>query len=172
MKYRPIIFSAPMVRAILDGRKTQTRRVVSARDIRKRGTCVHGNMTLVCGCQPQYWGSGPYGVPTDRLWVRERIDYIGDGVSVYAADMTPTPADAWVWRRDMLPAMFMPRGLSRITLEVTGVRIEHLQDISADDSVAEGAREGFAALWDSINPALPWRLNPFVWVVTFRRLEA
>jgi hypothetical protein len=81
----------------------------------------------------------PYGMPGDRLWVKEAIRHVGGGCSEYIADRTPTVADAWPWKRDQLPGMFCPRGLSRITIEVTDVRVQRLQDISEEDARAEGA---------------------------------
>jgi hypothetical protein len=178
---RPIIFSGPMVRAILHGRKTQTRRVVHG-----GGPVALGDAVKRC----PYWA--------DTLWVRETIrlkERWNDGredrvVSVYCADDEPTLADAWPWKREVLPSIHCPRGLSRITLRVTAVRVERLQEISEDDAVAEGligatvddphyptsgrwvtARERYELLWDSINAKrAPWASNPFVWVVSFEVL--
>ncbi len=148
----------------------------------------------------------PYGEPGDRLWVKEAIRKslpftCGDGEpgvsSVFVADESYTLADCWPWKRDHLPGMFMPRGLSRITLEVVSVRVERLQDIVEADAKAEGCepwthghgpvtpcdepglhhdrmcRNGFEVLWDSINAKrAPWSSNPFVWVVEFKRMES
>lgn len=163
MKERPIIFSGPMVRAILDGRKTQTRRVVK-------------NPGLPCATDDQHRdefmrnGRCPYGYPGDRLWVREtcraferREDAI-DGV-VYSADGAFRPientnkaADQWCdlyaygkQRGRIVPSIHMPRWASRITLEVSGVRVERLQKITEADAVAEGlksvAKDGKLFKW-------------------------
>lgn len=179
MRERPIPFIAPMVRAILDGTKTQTRRVAKP----KRSI---EPMTDEC----------PYGLPGDRLWVKEALRCFewmdGGETSVeYVASPGVMHDDAeWVWKRDTLPGMFMPRRLSRLTLEITDVRVERLQDISADDCRAEGhpvdfarssdaevhddaARDWYRDLWDSMNgDRAPWHSNPWVWVVSFRRVGA
>lgn len=204
MTERPILFSGEMVRAILDGRKTQTRRVVKppkwamARDIETE----HG---IACAfhpdCESLAFLPCPYAkikfgnkyVPhyEGRLWVRETwartTDYDGqfllDGVkALYRADdngsITPSR-----WR----PSIHMPRALSRITLEVTGVRVERVQDISQEDAKAEGVEPfhpptpgvgptwipRFEWLWDDINGkrGFGWNTNPWVWVISFKRLE-
>ena len=178
-KYKPIIFSAPMVKAILDGRKTQTRRIVT---VKNKNSC-------------------PYGQPGDRLWVREtwgvgsRPDPLGgyEGIE-YRADefyledsddlpclrVTPPP-DVCLLDYDSgwMPSIHMPRWASRITLEVTGVRVERLQDISSTDAWAEGIAHSpdtnpihdYAELCESINGPGAWDKNPWVWVVEFKRVE-
>jgi len=193
VKERPILFDGAMVRAILAGRKTQTRRVV------RKETC-------------------PYGRQGERLWVREafaRLDILPVELPLeldpecyqwaYRADQYPVPrqitsVDAWFaekiktarWK----PGIHMPRSHSRITLEITGVRQEWLQDINEADANAEGARyaaqadgagmeqgerdkygnvtalEYFRKLWDSINgDSCAWSSNPRVWVIEFERIE-
>ena len=187
-KERPILFSGPMVRAILDGRKTQTRRVAKPLDI----TC-------------------PYGSPGDRLWVREtwtpdHAAFYPHFPVCYRAGFGPeyerknghvwsSEQNAWFpwkWR----PSIHMPRWASRITLEITGVRVERLNDISEEDAIAEGIhqfaalslwgndpkgtpaklvggnpQEAFALLWESINGEGSWALNPWVWVIEFKRVD-
>jgi hypothetical protein len=200
MKERPILFSAPMVRAILDGKKTQTRRVVKmagrAVDTRSDGTRCVARVTR----SPQetsFTVPCPYGAPGDRLWVKEtirRVCMVGDkDCAVYVSDGSSVWLDTWPWERGVLSSIHMPRGLSRITLEVTGVRVERLHDITEDDARAEGvtvgemqpatingepgqamffnARDAFAYLWAGINGADSWRANPWVWVVAFRRVN-
>ncbi|TXH90322.1 MAG: hypothetical protein E6Q78_05105 [Rhodoferax sp.] len=177
MKEHPILFSAPMVRAILAGTKTQTRRVVKPTPewIGKSGVLsFNGRVGLphaIC----------PYGQPGDRLWVREAWNGYGpfkDGMHYYyrATDQNP---DSTKWK----PSIHMPRAASRITLEITGVRVERLQDISEADAKAEGYKEfpgsvnqmdpvtWYQALWEQINGPGAWDANPWVWVVKFKRLE-
>lgn len=183
---RPILMSAPMVRAILAGTKTQTRRVVKA----TRG--------LIDGCQDastvHAWVPRcPYGEPGDRLWVREAFmhepaDYCWEAsvsipcrpaTTVYRADYPESmPGEGWK------PSIHMPYALSRITLEITGVRVERLQDISEADALAEGcigklaedapalddARAEYRELWERINGPGSWDANPWVWVVEFKRV--
>jgi hypothetical protein len=191
MKERPILMSAPMVRAILAGTKTQTRRVVKpapklvggAWFFYKRGLPVYvPNVSAAAD-------SCPYGQPGDRLWVREsfrdaraamlgRVLYRADGENICG------------WK----PSIHMPRHLSRITLEVTAVRVERLQDISEADAQAEGvtpkwepgcsgrlmdalggfsfrpAASAYAELWEQINGPGSWDANPWVWVIEFKRV--
>ena len=197
MKDRPILFSGPMVRAILDGRKTQTRRVVKAR--RDGG--------VICGpagdgrSAIESWGGGqwnssshiecspcPHGQPGDRLWVRETFRF--DGID-HSYGVRERILDHLVYREDLCgdrmqddcpwkPSIHMPRWASRITLEITGVQVERLQEITEEDSKAEGIHKpagsqfwyadpsenvlpaitpvgGFWNLWNSINgrPKLP-----------------
>lgn len=179
---RPILFSAPMVRAILEGRKTQTRRIVK-----------HQPLPWV-GPDPPGWPPPcPYGQLGDRLWVREtwaQPTSLDPGPTFYRADYPSCvprqfenvpPAEAVRWR----PSIHMPRWASRITLDVTGVRIERLQDISEADAMAEGVVEthahlrdlgpcmewcyAFEDLWTRINGAGSWNANPWVWVIEFKR---
>lgn len=188
MKERPILFNAPMVRAILAGTKTQTRRVVMPP--RKKG--CHDLDALA---QHQR-GLCPYGRPGDRLWVREAWRAFKDGALYEDAgvevDYRATPA-AWAKDSDApwKPSIHMPRWASRITLEITDVRVERLQEIcaSANDILAEGIIydadapvigpceadagdlvEQFSDLWDSINSPGSWDENPWVWVIEFKRV--
>jgi hypothetical protein len=216
MRERPILFSAPMVWALLAGTKTQTRRIVKLPENEPsfRGgwePCSIGGAGIVTHAgepateQPCIWNQTtgkvltcPYGGPGDRLWVKEAIRWsstIGAReYSVFAADgRTHTAADAWPWQRKVLPGMFMPRGLSRISLDITGIRVERLHAITEDDARAEGverydddgvtyygplnrghacAAVAFERLWHEINGAESWKANPFVWVVSFKRAEA
>ncbi len=243
MKERPILFSAPMVRAILDGRKTVTRRMVKGIELARgeaRGVRVAPNTFCyldfdgVPGLSWRPFGGSPtvpyppekveaacpYGGPGDRLWVRETwapceasmrrgsFQYRADGAvghrwstnggeegwsrNGHTLGLAPNDAlGVWVgppsrWR----PSIHMPRWASRITLEVTGVRVERLQAITEADAVAEGVeraaggwrnydatfrRESFPdpvvsyrSLWESINGPDSWRAEPWVWVVSFR----
>ena len=173
MTDRPILFSAPMVRAILDGSKTQTRRVIKPQP-------SYPNM-----CESSLWFTHrprcPYGQPGDRLWVRETQAKFHP--AVYMADVEEGLYPSYLWT----PSTHMPRAASRITLEITGVRVERVQDITEADAMAEGADptlvdpdggsqphvEGFTLLWDSINAprGFGWDTNPFVWSLEFRRVR-
>jgi hypothetical protein len=182
MKYRPILFSGPMVRALLDGKKTQTRRVAKVGSIQ--------SLCLV-DC--------PYGAPGDVLWVREtwRTLEQDDGTDglFFPADggfapieNTEEAADRWVAAHEngkhgnrYRPSIFLPKWAPRLFLRVESVRVERLRDISHPDALAEGcegderngltARVAFADLWRSINGAESWDANPWVWVVEFSRIE-
>jgi hypothetical protein len=195
MKERPIILSAPMVRAILEGRKTQFRRVVKPQPNGGPGA----QMVYLGGEWGLLDGEGewrcPYGHPGDRLWVREshwRFTGCADNGKpwpgfVESPDGNPYNArchDDYAEMQALLMAcaavriqsIHMPRWASRITLEVTGVRVERLKDISEKDAEAEGcpldrllARDWYSELWESINGPGSWSANPWVWVVEFTR---
>lgn len=186
-----MLFSGPMVRAILAGRKTQTRRF--------------------CKLNPAYcerwkdepaemWAREcPYGKPGDRLWVRETfVIEEAKAVPHYRATepephLVPMDADAFDDRTRWRPSIYMPRWASRITLELTQVRVERLQAIGEDDARAEGilfdehlggwcydeegrgfhggsAVRAYEALWCAIHGPASWAANPWVWALTFRRL--
>ena len=170
MTERPILFSAPMVRAILAGTKTQTRRVVKLKPDYMETFLRLPNKVACC----------PYGQPGGRLWVRETFEDCESALHscvLYRAD-GGTPGTKWT------PSIHMPRWASRITLEITGMRVERLQDISEADAMAEGvhysllekiqagqdrwARHAYKKLWESIHGPGSWDLNPWVWVVEFK----
>lgn len=190
MKERPMVFSAPMIRALLDGSKTQARYVVKPMrgrqsawlsreliDKSPRLTLTQGDGRV--GAQMEHprggplgWVACPHGAPGDRLWVRETWVHSSDGV------LYRERGDRWpyAWR----PSVHMPRWASRISREITDVRVERLQDISEADARAEGIalddcitpRAEFAELWNSINgKRAPWASNPWVWVIEFKRVE-
>ena len=185
MKERPILFSAPMVRAILEGRKTQTRRVVKSNWDAKDDD----NWPMVMDEDGLWFRQAcPYGQIGDRLWVREAffIDE-GKGSVRYRASGHVSP---FGWK----PSIHMPRWASRILLEITSVRVERLQDISEVDALAEGITESqidtelkaaeemdqvepnparccFRYLWEDINGIESWADNPWVWVVEFKKVE-
>lgn len=182
---RPIIMSAVSVRLILEGMKTQTRRAVKdERILIRTGVTNHAErlyrneeVTHLC----------PYGRPGDRLWVREAWApkaagpyRFPSGRIWYRAD--PSKLDFQPkWRSPL----FLPRALSRITLEINEVRVERVQAISEADAIAEGMlytpigtatwtnRQSFAIHWDQLNKkrGFSWESNPFVWAVTFRRIH-
>lgn len=191
MKERPILFSGPMVRAILDGRKTQTRRVMTPPAPSGTTRYLNGiereqDRWWPCS-ESDYTGAAVrcrYGVAGDRLWVREawaKDSMIASGVRYYATDNVHE-------LRRKRPSIHMPRWASRITLEITGVRIEKLNSISANDCLSEGihvpeindgairgghAFNAYVRLWESINwkKGSRWDDNPWVWVVEFRRID-
>ncbi len=254
MKERPILFSAPMVRAILGGTKTQTRRIMSPQPTecpQERGghwwpSKPHRFMLHVEEEMRDYTGpwsglaasASPYGQIGDQLWVREawRIGAWDETRPAFALDYCDGPRKEWVdvpdpmcdegslfdklWQQSTddaikaglqtdddgnyrwepgqspcrwRPSIHMPRWASRIQLEITGIRVERLQDISEADAMAEGIDaalcaelttkspwvgfcapadvHAYAALWESINGAGAWEANPWVWVVEFRRIK-
>lgn len=179
---------AEMVRAVLDGRKTQTRRVLKFQPEQCQVDTLCSYNALIRGC--------PYGQVGDRLWMRETFLLRGRGkLAVYRADLDPVEA-AGVggmyggWK----PSIFMPQWASRITLEIQSVRVERLQEITEEDAKAEGVqacsqpikfenkelaeiyesarwRGGFQKIWGSLNAKThPWASNPFVWVIEFQKL--
>lgn len=184
---RPILFSGEMVRALLAGRKTQTRRVVKpqpGQSVRLAYARPDGGFTwcLETGHGVSDRFACPYGTAGDRLWARE-THYVWsagnvDGSGRYIAYRATDPHSPCTWT----PSIHMPRWASRITLKITDVRVEQLQDIETADAEAEGwpgpdERNSiasaypigwYARLWDSINgKRAPWESNPWVWVVAF-----
>lgn len=184
MKIRPILFSTPMVPAILEGRKTQTRRVIKdktehvARILMKDGLAV----SYVRGAGAQLWEDSafkcPYGQVGDVLWVRETflnfnpVDQAPE--YIYKAE---NPNFGMVSGEKWKPSIFMPKDAARIWLRITNVRVERLHEITEEDAIREGSkyllnvREWFADLWKSINGEESWKSNPWVWVVEFERIE-
>ena len=221
MKEKPILFSGPMVRALLAGTKKQTRRVVKPEGAHHvfqfRGTTAAAGADEPTG----EWGwcgservindhiRCPYGKPSDRLWVRETWspDPPCDGAWAYTAwagcregqiagvperfrhpeycnYAADWPHEPIIWT----PSIHMPRWASRLTLEITDVRVERLQDINEHDAAAEGVAtwapgalspdslqadpsDQFRWLWGSINGPYSWDENPWVWVVEFTRID-
>ena len=199
IKERPILFSAPMVRAILEGRKAVTRRAV------KKPAALD---CLAAGFEPSFLtlpGNAdlcPYGKPGDRLWVRETFAVYGDQkmhVIHYRADR---PHHVGKKGMGYKPSIHMPRWVSRILLEITDVRVERLQDGEGETDfesryVAEGIYrihqgdgeygyhpfksepgrgnwtdpfDAWRELWISVSGAESWNANPWVWVVEFKRV--
>jgi hypothetical protein len=218
MKERPIPFTSPMVRAILAGAKTQTRRVVKDQpppncsfltqaktgqypDNRARwgwtdGATVDYSWHPWIGDEPA-WQTCPYGQPGDRLWVREAVErypipnlltgeptndyggrYVADGEPVLTQKPDIPGFDIrWWYSRNTCPPIHMPRWASRITLEITEVRVQRLQEISEEDAKAEGfgprsARALFCGMWDTIHGNGAWRANPWIWALSLRVLDA
>lgn len=190
---RPILFKGPLVRAILEGRKTQTRRIIKDRK-RKDGAKLVPELLQQIGIGH----ACPYGVPGDELWVRETFcawsggktdggeewdlvegrlppeNFHGLDIS-YKADGKNSP-DRW------RSPIFMPRWASRISLRITDVRVQRLQEISEEDAIAEGAQcagfpaattnvGAFAGGWNKISGPGSWESNPWVWAITFEKLS-
>lgn len=192
MMDKPILFSGEMARAILEGKKTQTRRVINPQIewnegiFQRRKTGTIDQFTYV-----EFLRRCPYGKIGDSLWVREtwRAEELNDGLDGirYKADglfipikNTEEASDAWcaanmnkqLWEKDLWkPSIFMPRWASRINLEITGVRVERVQEIDRADAKAEGVSNLWS--WDEINGqrGFGWDVNPWVWVVEFKRVE-
>ena len=189
IKERPILFSAPMVRAILEGRKTVTRRAVKG-----------SGLKFLADFTPEYVALPenhlcPYGKPGDRLWVRETHSFVPDPEEPAGYSQVLYAADGQQYGKNR-PSIHMFRADSRILLEITDVRVERLQDISEEQAVAEGvrlmrdgsdtwvsregpgnlvtpwptAKEAFSDLWNSINGPEAWEANPWVWCVNFKRV--
>jgi len=205
MTDKPILFSATMVRALLDGRKTQTRRVIKDR----------GDLPQFCAgryddrndpsnygwedCERGEWitlDQFPRAIG-DRLWVRENLARQktdqGVGYKTYAADGAKVwPLTEWYNKRSSIPSIHMPRCDSRLTLIVTDVRVQRLQEISNEDAIAEGIKphvhaftgygdqagimmapyDSFKSLWNSIKGPEAWDANPWVAAYSFRVIRA
>lgn len=211
VKERPILFSSEMVKAILEGRKTQTRRVLKPQPASEDSFWPSDESHIEFWQLLDGWAVSwcPYGKPGERLWVKENayiappnfgrsedanlIDNLGRSrVVSYSVDMSEDAVrcaeDFGVKQRSSL---LMPRWASRITLEITGVRVERVQSISREDIEAEGTPayeypgqfsyrndyyqriRDFRHLWDNINgtkPGRDWNSNPWVWVIEFKRV--
>ncbi|WP_447868678.1 hypothetical protein [Rahnella aceris] len=194
MKERPILFNAEMVKAILSGRKTQTRRIIKFPLLDKSMGCELAGNELAGEVNAGDYRNCPLW-PGDQLWVREAIFpaplemqsepprktlwniAYRDGqqlVKLAPAAYNPTIYNYERWT----PSIHMPRWASRIDLLITGVRVERLQDISNADIRAEGAaqfgcthhRLKFQSLWESIYGDDSWQANPWVWVIEFERV--
>lgn len=207
IREKGLIFNSEMVRAILDGRKTQTRRPIKWKQTRfteigerEDGSKWPWSEDAEHACD--FWHPCPFGAVGDRIWVREtwaeagasapdlklyRANYPEHVPSIY--ENVP-PAEEIRWT----PSIHMPRTASRILLEITDVRVERLNAISEEDARAEGiidggclncgepepcgcanpepdATDAFAYLWQSIYGQESWNANPWVWVISFKRVE-
>lgn len=203
-KFRPILFSPVMVKAILDGRKNQTRRILKnttehegpynsayieahIKHVGWKEICPHGKVgDLLWVREPHYlfghWREVP-GVKTKGG--RQKWAFIPDSDQVlyeapeeYRKGRHHKDPETKAWHKRL--ARFMPRKLCRINLEITGIRVEALQDISEEDAEQEGVLRGidddglfthkasFERLWDHINGPGSWSVDPWVWVLDFK----
>ena len=200
MKETGMLSTSQMVRAILEGRKTQTRRVAKPVKHPDLGN-LYTPGALAMGREPQHVinRACPYGQPGDRIYVRETArscrayevqgyppSQWGNKPIWFEADGTPPGAET-AWATKATPAIHLPMFAARIWLEVTGVRVERLQDISEADALAEGARfelasidsvrigatasflSGFRNIWESTGGN--WDANPWVWAIDFKVLS-
>ncbi|HHZ8175778.1 TPA: hypothetical protein ACWMDY_000574 [Klebsiella pneumoniae] len=218
MTERGMIFNGEMVRAILDGRKTQTRRPIKWKQTRfteigerEDGSYWPWSEDAEHACD--FWHPCPFGAVGDRIWVREtwssdfanyypndRVWYAADNNRQLDIDMVDGVRGIYSPESDVhvpfrwQPSIHMPRWASRILLEITNVRVERLNAISEEDARAEGiidggclncgepepcgcanpepdATDAFAYLWQSIYGQESWNANPWVWVISFKRVE-
>lgn len=175
MKTHPIIFSTPMVQAILAGRKTMTRRVC-----KHEGAIKYASHPLIP--KETKWLNCPYGYEIgDVLWVRESFGYYSNTLFYKSDDSLA--AEKWK------PSIHMTKSACRLFLEVVSIRVERLQEITYQDIIKEGMPKYFSEpspsawfeyLWDSINgkktsgsrlPSSDYKSNPFVWVIEFKRID-
>ncbi|WP_460197256.1 hypothetical protein [Klebsiella variicola] len=200
MTERGMIFNAEMVRAILDGRNTQTRRPIKWKQTRfteigerEDGSKWPWSEDAEHACD--FWHPCPFGAVGDRIWVRETFSALEPGSYEqvkaqewhcqdlrYAATDRLAKSDADIRGYKWVPSIHMPRWASRILLEITDVRVERLKSISDGDAIREGCSTAdmksgdcvadvFARLWASIYGAESWNANPWVWVIEFKRVE-
>ncbi|HCD6704734.1 TPA: hypothetical protein ACNIFQ_001247 [Klebsiella pneumoniae] len=212
MKERGMIFNGEMVRALLSGRKTQTRRPIKWKQTRfteigerEDGSKWPWSEDAEHACD--FWHPCPFGAVGDRIWVRETFAALEPGSYEqvkpqeghcqdlrYAATDRLAKSDADIRGYKWVPSIHMPRWASRILLEITDVRVERLNAISEEDARAEGiidggclncgkpepcgcanpepdATDAFAYLWQSIYGQENWNANPWVWVISFKRIE-
>ncbi|HCT5938909.1 TPA: hypothetical protein OT253_003339 [Klebsiella pneumoniae] len=197
---RGMIFNAEMVRALLDGRKTQTRRPIKWKQTRfteiverEDGSKWPWSEDAEHACD--FWHPCPFGAVGDRIWVREAFRVHSRATDVATLVYKASERNSWTEQTRRVPvavcnkpatpekwtpSLHMPRWASRILLEITGVRVERLRSMSQDDARAEGviaasgpmeAGLAFRELWDSIYGEESWKANPWVWVIEFKRVE-
>lgn len=175
MKERPILFTAQMVQAILEGRKTMTRRVVKSRSYLADVVSGLPYEMTEDDLQPI---SCPYGKPGDRLWVKEtwrpkRHSFLTGYPYEYK---TTAKEDGVPLDEPWNSSLFMPKGAARIWLEIISIKVERLQDITDFDAQKEGygfetdfhATDWFLQIWEGIHGVGSWDINPFVWVIEFK----
>lgn len=208
MKEHPILFQTEMIQAILQGRKTMTRRIIKNFDIKINefgkidysGKTRFGHNCDLESINDKFLGivdNCPYGKIGDTLWVRETFTILEPEHCatmaerfVYKADMKDAISEEMRqdyikhgWPYQWRPSIFMPRAASRITLKITNIKVERVQDISEEDAIKEGVDlskvsgdwehtpvQEFESLWVKINGQESWDSNPFCWCVEFEKL--
>jgi len=207
---RPMLMCGDMVRATLEDRKTKTRRFINPQpmfyhDV-KSCQVIEGFIHYIDSKGTSHVGGKmcPYGKVGDRIWVKETFQYTDASLNIEpgwvyrATDRDWETLEDWKWK----PSIFMPRKASRITLEITDIRVERLLEINQADCLAEGIEssvinadkrdttyrdymqkvvdpfewyaspiDSYKSLWESINGVGSWSDNPWVWVITFKRLK-
>ena len=212
MKYIPILFSTPMVQAIIEGRKMMTRRVMKEainasgcwRPTLIKESHIDGIPRYELRSGTQYilpWFKCPYGQVGDVLWVRETFTRVSwaDGTTARKVHTHYKADNDLIGEHKWRPSLFMPKAACRIFLEITEIRVERLNDISERDAINEGIKGtsfvgnapflfkdyfykypfndncppkfSFQTLWQSINGKDSWEANPWVWVISFKRIE-
>lgn len=200
MKERGMIFNAEMVNAILSGRKTQTRRPIKWKQTRFTEIAERDDGSLWpwaedCERGGDIWFTCPFGEVGDRIWVRETFRVHSRATDVATLVYRANVRNSWTEQTHRVPvavcnkpatpekwtpSIHMPRWSSRITLEITDVRVERLNSITESDAEAEGVTDtgfgdllvdGFRYLWKSIYGDDSWQANPWVWVIEFKRVE-
>jgi len=206
MRERPIFFNADMVRAVLDGRKTQTHRIMRVQpeiipkedEFSEPGFWIPFNAGKTMVRNEDMYIACPFGLKGDRLWVREAFRVHSRATDVATLVYKASEQQSWTQQTHRVPievcskpavvdkwtpSIHMPRWASRITLEITGVRVERLHAITLGDICKEfgcglydfrPATYGFTVweeLWQSIYGADSWQANPWVWVIEFKRVE-
>ncbi|MEI2304967.1 morphogenetic protein [Klebsiella pneumoniae] len=207
MTERGMIFNGEMVRALLDGRKTQTRRPVKFPVHDKNLGCELAGNELAGELSAGNYLNSAFGKPGDRIWVREAFRVHSRATDVATLVYKASERNSWTEQTHRVPvavcnkpatpekwtpSLHMPRLSSRILLEITDVRVERLNAISQEDAQAEGMElagwrptysdpdsggevmtpyDNFAELWSSIYGDESWKANPWVWVISFERVE-
>ncbi|EAA3386667.1 hypothetical protein DPD26_19050 [Salmonella enterica subsp. diarizonae] len=204
MKERGMIFNAEMVNAILSGRKTQTRRPIKWKQTRFTEIAERDDGSLWpwaedCERGGDIWFACPYGEIGDRIWVRETFRVHSRATDVATLVYRASVRNSWTEQTHRVPvavcnkpatpekwtpSIHMPRWASRITLEITDVRVERLRGLSEEDAKSEGIipsaggvlpgweyRINFRDLWMDIYGTDNWEANPWVWVIEFKRVE-
>ncbi|EBE4782500.1 hypothetical protein FHK17_24645 [Salmonella enterica] len=202
MKERGMIFNGEMVRAILEGRKTQTRRPFNwrrqpAMEMAERDDGSLWPWAEDCERGGDIWFACPFGEVGDRIWVRETFRVHSRATDVATLVYRASVRNSWTEQTHRVPvavcnkpatpekwtpSIHMPRWASRITLEITDVRVERLNSISDSDASKEGCciadmesgdclSDVFTRLWTSIYGDDSWQANPWVWVIEFKRVE-
>lgn len=219
MRESPILFNADMVRAVLDGRKSQTRRIIKPQPFERswsrhdhqieivsgraeNGDEIDGLLAYTKSSGGEWHAKCPFGQAGDRLWVRETFRVHSRATDVATLVYKASEQQSWTQQTHRVPiekcnkpavvdtctpSIHMPRWASRITLEITGVRVERLNSMTESDALAEGCNGGhdsipgymysatphehFHHVWQSIYGDDSWQANPWVWVVEFKRVE-